>query len=342
MKNFSSIGREFGKSSQTIGRMIDEEKDTVGFLRKKINSFFSKDEKVTLIVDDTLIEKRYAYSIEGTGFFYNSMLKSECRSYKIITCVLTNGKKTLPINFEFLMDTRLIDASDETDEKEQVKRNKKLNKEIKDDFIYKTIDLALQYIPKERLIVAVDGWFISVEFLTWAIQNNIKVEGRARGNYVVCYNNTLIPLRDIKRILPRGRQTCRTVKIIWHDLTLFVTVQKRVDRHGNRTFVYQFATYKAKKSIDHVKQYKKRWPIEQFFRTCKQYLGLKECQSTSFEIQRRHIWSVFCAFAIAQEWAIIHKLSNTEAAIRSLQAHKNDLLDAQINRFNRIFNQILS
>jgi hypothetical protein len=188
----------------------------------------------------------------------------------------------------------------------------------------------------------VDGWFMSIELLMWALQNNIKVEGRARANAVVTYKNDSVALRDIKNILPKGRKMCRTIKVFWHGLPLFVTVQKRIDRHNNFTFVYQFATYKAKKSIEHVNQYKKRWAVERFFRICKQYLGLKDCQSTIFDVQQRHALSVFCAFAMAQEWAIAKKCPNVESAIRSIQAHKNEFLESKITRSNHIFHQVIS
>jgi hypothetical protein len=341
-KNFSAIGREFNKSGQTISRMLDSKEDLSAFLHAKINSFFSKNEKVTLVIDDTLINKQYAHTIAGTGFFFDTSLRSEQRAYKILVCVLTNGKITLPIEYEFVADARLIDPSDAGNEKEKIKQNRQINKEKKHEFITKIILHVLKNISKERLTITVDGWFISVELLTWAMLNNVKIEGRARSNAVVMYKNSSIALRDIKNILPKGRQMCRTVKVFWHNLPLFVTIEKRIDRHGDVTFVYQFATYKAKKPIDHVNQYKKRWVIEQFFRTCKQSLGLKECQSTNFDIQERHILSVFCAFAIAQEWAILKKCSNIESAIRSIQAHKQELLTLSINRSNRIFNQILS
>ena len=336
------MGREFGKSGQTISRMIDQKKDLSAFVHGKINSFFSKKNKMTVTFDETLINKLYACSMEGTGFFFDTCLRSEQRAYKILACVLTDGKKTLPLSFEFVADARLIDPLDQANEKEKVKQNRQLNKEKKHEFITKTINHIIQYISKERLIVTVDGWFMSVELLTWAVCHNIKVEGRARSNAVVMYKNSLIALRDIKNILPKGRQMCRTVKVFWHGLPLFVTVQKRIDRHNNITFVYQFATYKAKKPVDHVNQYKKRWRIEMFFRTCKQLLGLKECQSTSLDVQERHILSVFCAFAIAQEWAILQKCPNVESAIRSIRAHKEEFTNPTITRFNRIFHQILS
>jgi len=341
-KNFSAIGRTCGKSGQTISRMIDPKKDLIAFLNGKIDSFFSKDKKITLIIDDTLISKRYAHEIEGTGFFYDSSLRSEQRSFNMRTCVLTDGKKILPLDCDFLIDTRLVDRSDGDNYKEKIKNNKKQNKEKKQQFITEMIFHVLQYILKERLIVAVDGWFMSIELLMWALKNSIKIEGRARANAVVMYKNNLVALRDIKNILPKGRQMCRTVKVYWHGLPLFLTVQKRIDRHNNVTFVYQFATYQTKKPIEHVNQYKKRWAIERFFRICKQDLGLKDCQSTVFDVQQRHILSVFCAFTMAQEWAIAKKCSNIESAIRSIQAHKQEFLDLLIHRPNHIFHHVSS
>jgi hypothetical protein len=43
----------------------------------------------------------------------------------------------------------------------------------------------------------------------------------------------------------------------------------------------------------HILAYEHHWPIEKFFRTAKQHLGVRDCQSTSIKKQRAHIFGFY-------------------------------------------------
>ncbi|MBP6870104.1 transposase [Candidatus Babeliales bacterium] len=108
-------------------------------------------------------------------------------------------------------------------------------------------------------------------------------------------------------------------------MNLYLTAQKRVDKKGNETVVYQVSTYFAKPS-QHVKIYKKRWTIEKMFRTAKQYLGLQDCQATTMQTHKNHISSVFLAYShvvIAQKRK---GLKSAEEAIRALKLQNERVL----------------
>ena len=47
--------------------------------------------------------------------------------------------------------------------------------------------------------------------------------------------------------------------------------------------------------------------VEKFFRTSKQSLGVKDCQSTSVEKQRAHIFATFVAFTELENQKIFKK-----------------------------------
>jgi len=49
----------------------------------------------------------------------------------------------------------------------------------------------------------------------------------------------------------------RTIQVVWHDIPLFITAQRRIDKHGEESIVYQASTYEAKPS-EHVGNYKNR------------------------------------------------------------------------------------
>ena len=99
------------------------------------------------------------------------------------------------------------------------------------------------------------------ELFSWLADNNILAEMRMHSNRVVFYKGQKNTIKNIKQLIPKGRHMARTIKVLWHNIPLYITAQRRIDKHGNETIVYQAATYKDKPS-NHVKAYKKRWGIE--------------------------------------------------------------------------------
>ena len=159
----------------------------------------------------------------------------------------------------------------------------------------------------------------------------IPLEVRMHSNRVVIYKGEKITLQQlIKKFGPKGRQSARTVTVSWHDIQLEVTIVKRTNNHGEETIVFQAATYKSL-PIKHVKNYKKRWPIEMVIRTSKQHLGLQDCYSCSLKKQRNHTAAVLLAYGITQFEMKRCKLKIPEDAVRRLKKQTVESVIARIN-----------
>lgn len=76
---------------------------------------------------------------------------------------------------------------------------------------------------------------------------------------------------------------------------------------------------------DYVIAYKKRWGIEKVFRTCKQKLGIGDCQSTKTKQQIAHIYTVFYTFCELEENRFMAKLPNVDTLVRRLRDAKIDI-----------------
>lgn len=193
--------------------------------------------------------------------------------------------------------------------------------------------------PDTNIIVAADGAFAGKELLSWAIKNNIYLELRMHSNRKVKYKGKSVVLRNISKLIPKGRYMARTIEALWHGMKLYITAQRRINKHGEETIVYQAATYQAKPA-KHVAVYKKRWPIEKVFRTTKGYLGLEDCYSTSLDTQLNHISSVLTAYAIAQVERKKQKLDCVEDAIRAFKSQNYSVIKSHIDRLDKIFEVI--
>ena len=246
-------------------------------------------------------------------------------AFRLIVGALTNGKHTIPINFGYFFTKELLS------DKDSVK--------TKLDFIREFYAQAKRLFPDKKIRIAADGLFATVEFFRWALANSVPAILRMHSNRKVIYKGKEIKINQIQDLKLKRNQKARTIKVIWHDLELFITAEKRVSEAGKESIVYLAATYKARPS-KYVKDYKKRWAIEKFFRTAKQYLGIQECFSRDLEIQSCHIAAVFVAYAITQyQMKKRHISDNPEQAIKALKRKKPKSLIDHFTRSNQNFQE---
>jgi len=319
-RSFSSLGRLIDKSGDTIARMLAASSDSFGNVQKIATTTFKDRKTVFLSIDDTLIKKFFSRFMEGSGYFFDSKLGRRIMAYKLMAGMITDGHYYFPFTGDFLFPAELA--------KDAKKRKLELFKAI--------VRLTQKLFSHKNIIVVADGAFATVAVLTWLIENNIKFEIRLARNRKITYNGTRLRVDEIKGFTPKGRQMARTVKAFWHNLDLFISAERRIDKYGNETIVYLASNYKTS-PIMHVKNYKKRWPIEKFFRTSKQHLGLQECFSTKMETQKKHIASVFLAYSIVQLEMKKRRLKKPEEAIRALKMYKCNELSSLMAPLEDVF-----
>lgn len=316
-KSFEALGRLIGKTGKTVCRWLKPATEYYEILLQLSIKKFEKAKELILIIDETLIKKIYSQLMEGSGRFYDTQLFRRITAYKLIVAMLTDGFYAFPLTATFLFSNELVPNA----------------KESKFEWIKKVILAVQKNFPKTRLIVTADGAFASKEFLHWCVENKINIELRMRSNCVVLYKQEKTRIRDIKNLEPKGRQMARTIDVTWHGIPLFITAQRRIDKRGNESIVFQAATFKAK-PMRHVQIYRVRWNIEKMFRTVKQHLGLQECSARKMETQESHVASVFLAYALLHCDQRQQNLPTPEAALRAAERKKGKLLNRYLDRLN--------
>jgi hypothetical protein len=322
-KSFEALGEKIGKTGKTISRWLYPATKYYDILTNLCLKEFGTKKELILIFDETLIRKIYSQLIEGSGRFYDMQLFRRIMAFKLIVAMLTDGKQALPLISKLLFSKELVPNQ----------------KATKFEWIKTIIITCKKLFPKVHLIVVADGAFANKEFLKWCKENNIAIEVRMRSNCVVTYKNEKVKIRDIKSLIPKGRQKARIIKVIWHDIQLFITAHKRTDKNEKETIVFQASTFKAK-PIRHVQIYQLRWNIEKMFRTAKQHLGLQECFARKMETQESHIAAVFLAYAFLQYNRKKSNLPTPEASLRAFEHKKGILLNRHIDRLNRFIDAI--
>lgn len=319
-KSFEAMGRFIKKSGDTVRRLLRPSDENFDQIYKIATRAFYGKTKLVIIIDDTLIRKIFSRLMQGSGWFYDTKICRRILAYKLLAVSITDGRVTIPLRCSFLFSEELLNGAIQS----------------KDELVKNMIQKVFDLFPDKQFTIAADGAFATEAFLAWCIKNKYNAEVRMHSNRVVLYKGQSIAIRKIKELRPKGRQMARTIFVKWRELDLHITAQRRIDKHGEESIVFQAATHFAKPS-QHVKTYKMRWGIEKFFRTAKQHLGLQECFSRKLDVQLDHVSAVFLAYSLAQLEMKNKRLVNAEASIRALKKKKLDSLKVHLSRSDKIF-----
>jgi len=320
-KTINSASRVLNIDKDKIRRNLLNPVKNMSELVKIINKLFAK-QLIYLIIDDTLISKKYSSKIEGSSDNYDSADKTYYRSLCSVTAMATNGKIGIPLDHEFWT-----------------------SKEFTTEEFYKTkIELAQRLISRlnnviELKAVLADGLYNSFEMIEWLKNNRINFEMRIHSNRKIKYNGQYDQIKNIIKL--KGKNHKCTITADWKGSMIFITAFRRFKKNGSSVIVYQASNFKSP-ARDHVRIYGYRWNIEKFFRTAKQYLGLKDCQSRKIEIQDSHIKNIFSIYAFLQIERKKRKLSTPEQAYHALKQKFTSNIHGCISRIEQNLQEILS
>jgi len=319
-KSFKNMSNTVAKSEKYVANILHDSTETIKEMRKMAVKFFKNSNEVILAIDESLLRKPFSKAIHGAIKNFDQKIGREIMSFKLLASVITNGKYAMPFSAEYTYPKAL--ASDGI--------------ELKNDQFKNIILEARKYFAHLRLIICADGAFATQFLLRWLLEQNFAAEMRMHRNRKVLYKGQESKLSDIKELHPKGRHKSKTIRVEWHEMSLYITSNRRIDKHGNETIVYQVSTYKAKPS-KHVSVYKKRWPIEKMFRTTKQHLGLQECFSKKKVTQLNHVAAVLFSYAMLQIEQRKNHFKTPEEALRSLKPKKWPIQKRRISRLDQIF-----
>ena len=319
-KTFESLGKDIGKSGDTMARLVTEHAVSIDGLVKLAQKIFLK-KRIYLLIDDTLILKIYSQAIEGTSDNYSSSDRKSYRSLCSVVGMLTDGITAIPID-------QKIWTSKEFNQNNYSKKwelAQVLISEIKKFVNFKAVIL--------------DGLYAVKAFMNWLCDSKIFFEMRFHSNRVIEKKGKKYQIKKSPFIKLKKGRVRRTIKALWQNMHLHFTAFKRQMANGEFSTVFQVSNFKALSS-EHIKIYGYRWKIEKFFRTAKQKLGLNDCQSRKLERQKGHIFHVFIAYSIAQYERVRKKIKNVEDAIKSIKTQNSKNQNYAISRFRQIFQSL--
>jgi hypothetical protein len=172
--------------------------------------------------------------------------------------------------------------------------------------------------------------------MSFLIEKNIPFVMRAATNRVISCNGVKKALKEHPALKLRKNEHTRTIKAEWNGLNLSFTSEKRKDKNGDISIVFLVANFETVPK-NYVAIYRLRWNIEIFYRTAKQSLGLKDCQSTNLAMHKVRLYHVFYSYTFLQHQKIVQKFSNVESVIRYFQSGNEEELLRALASFSKMF-----
>jgi hypothetical protein len=320
-KTAEALSKTLDISGDTVLRILEDECITWEDLVALAKQYFGTN-KVRIIIDDTLIEKMYSKYIGGSGDNYDPVTKKTYRSICTVVAMLSDGKIAIPVLHALWVE--------EAFSGEHYKTKTEIAQELLEKLKGK-LDI---------YIALMDGLYATLNMVKWSREKCNPYEMRFHANRRVALDqNNLdktVKISACKELQLKGKKSCKTIEAWWHGERVYITAVRRTKRNGSTIIVYQISNVKMS-ARSHMLEYDCRWEIEKFFRTGKQHLGLTECQSRKKDLQEKHIYNVFLAYAILQFERKKNRFKNPEEALHAIKRKDNIPIDIHLKRVGQIF-----
>lgn len=297
-KNCKNMGQETKKSHDIFYNHLNDDPQNAKLLSYKwVNKVFGK-KHLDLIIDDTTIAKPYSKEIEGADYVWDSSSGKSIIGLSMITCLLTDGEKNLPIDCAPYISKKLSGHNAMTKSELALL----VIRDWKDQINIKRVVADAHYSTKSFIKDLHD---VGVDFLMKiTATKNVKI-----GEKIGQLKELLKPQKNSKTGRVKGffdGTPCYFYFVKYQEKVLYFISSRLIHR----------------KHVASV--YKTRWKIETFHRTAKQLLGLKDCQSRSYEKQIRHMFYVIEAYAYAELLRIKLKYQNVESVIHLMRSQNRN------------------
>jgi len=260
--NCVSLSKISGCSHDSLARILNERKLSWQTLLESFTlRIFGKLDDGWLIIDDTVISKRFARRIENLAWVFDSKIGKSIRGLNIVLLAWSNGRTTIPL---------------------MIKVYRKANKKTKIDLAIELVSYAHLLLIKPKYI-AFDSWYAADKLLKkivgykWIFITQIKRNRKING----------VQAREIYR---------HPYWISQGELSGGIMIS--VVRNGKKYFATNDLTL-AKKEI--LSLYKGRWLVETIFRMLHSKLGLDQCESRSLHSQTAHFHFCLLAYIVLEK-----------------------------------------
>ena len=252
-------------SHDSVSRWLKEQEFESKNLWSHVKNMIEK-EAGYLIVDDSVLDKRFSRNNELAGFHWSGNEHRLISGIDLVNLLWTHGEECIPVDYR-------IYQSEEKKEK------------TKNDHFRDMLMAAKKRGLKPDYVLG-DCWYGSVENMKFIQKQGWKfIFGAKENRKVSITKNMYVSIRDLD-------WTKKPVQKVWLKEFGFVLAAKIVIKDDDVRYLVtndlSLTDLEAfKNHNDH------RWNIETFHRGIKQTTGIEKCYSTLERSQRNHIFVAF-------------------------------------------------
>lgn len=260
-----------------------------------------KRRRLAFIVDDTLMSRPYSKKTELLAKVYDHDKHEYLTGYRGLTLGWSDGNTFLPVNYA-LMSTRknknIIGSAPATVDARSIAGQRRTQAQRKmNDVTVELINQAIK-LGVEAKYVLFDSWFSSPRMF-WLLKqlglNGLGMIKKSSKIYYL-YRHHRYDIKGLYNRLAASKMTKKnkylyasvvTAQYHGHEFPLKVVF---VSKRGSKSNYLVLATTQIKLRPQEIIQlYGRRWQIETYFKTAKQYLALNKSQIQSYDGQCGYI-----------------------------------------------------
>ena len=236
-----------------------------------------------LIIDDTVISKKYSKKIGYTGYAWSS--SDGCVVLGIHTVVLfwSDGNRKIPVSFLLWRPRKKT-------------RHYRTKLELARQLVCNSIEFC-----RSCDYLVFDSWHCSKKFLKTMKGLGISCVSRLTKNRNVIFNGKKMKVTDFGE----GSRTRVVLSGFGEVLLCCTRINKAINYLVSTDLELTFREVK--------RRYKSRWLIEEYFRISKQCLGLEACQCRRDKAVVNHITLIFLGYFVLEITSNAQKINHYQA-----------------------------
>jgi hypothetical protein len=280
-----------------------------------------------LILDDVLLPKPFAQAIALCFWDYDHALRRHGCGQRLVFVLWSNGRLVIPLLFAFWQKdptrkprrkkrTRRHQTKAPPRRRLRARKAKRVRRvRCASGVHYRTKNelarvliwrLVRQGLPIEFLLF--DNWYAAHDNFRLCERLHLKWVTRAKSNYKVNFGGQWLTVKQVAAKVAKAnyhyyaalqaRARSFVVERDGRSLKLTVIKDDRGPEGGRTKYLLTNATALETRQV--IAWYRRRWAIEVFFRDCKQYLGLCQCEARQQAEMMAHVALVCVAYTLLQ------------------------------------------
>jgi hypothetical protein len=277
---------------------LDTDKELFQTIKPMLRDY-EDDENGVIIVDDTIIEKKYTDENDIVAWHYDHKTGSAVKGI----CMLNFLYFAPNVGYELISKTEKYEENGKEKRKSLFSKNETMCDKLE----------IIQNINKVKFkYILADSWFGSIKNMNFVEEElNKKFVFGLKSNRLVALsekdkiNGIFCKIRDV------DMEGCSSRLVYMKGFKKPLKLTKLFVKNGNDgESIYSYLISNDIETSDILEIYKRRWKVEEYHKSLKQNLNIEKSPTRTITSQSNHIFFSVCAFVRLEKMKCCYKLNH--------------------------------